>query len=146
MSKPIKAAKLRSIAFDVVAVQIGDSYRRGIIAHAAAGKMLANKRATLGHSEWLPWLKAHREPLGFDVRAAQRLMEIARIPKATLTTPLGAKQVARIWGNGKGGRGCGRQSCEWYSPHKAMAVVRPFFSGKIDTDPASCQEANDKYV
>src|SRR5438105_1764977 len=87
--------------FDVLAVRIGDAYRRGLVAHAEAGRLLADKKATLAHGEWEAWLKANREPLGFDsTRTAQRLMSIARVPKATLASPLSAKVITQnLWGH-----------------------------------------------
>jgi len=94
--------------FDVLAVAIGTAYRRGldshragIIAHAEAGVMLAKKKSELAHGQWLPWLKANRDALGFaSSRTAQKLMEIARVPNATLASHLHTNRLMkRLWGH-----------------------------------------------
>ena len=71
--------------FDADAVEIGELYRAGrgsFIAAAEdlleAGRRLAAKKASLSHGQWLPWLRANAEALGFtDDSTAQRLMKIA---------------------------------------------------------------------
>ena len=70
---------------DQDAIAIGDLYRqaRSSLADSArcsieAGCRLIAKKDSLSHGEWLPWLEAHAEELGFDTRrTAARLMEAA---------------------------------------------------------------------
>ena len=41
------------------------------------GQRLAAKHQELGHDNWLPWLEANVDVLGFGARTAQRLMAAA---------------------------------------------------------------------
>src|SRR5262245_11657167 len=66
---------------DQDAVEIGELYRKGcgsvvdsVCALLEAGHRLIAKKKNMKHGEWLPWLAAHADDLGFDVRKAQRLM------------------------------------------------------------------------
>ena len=43
--------------FDPIALRIGAAYRRGLQAYVEAGKGLLEKKASLKHGEWLPWLR-----------------------------------------------------------------------------------------
>lgn len=66
------------------------------------GERLKAKRATLNHGEWLPWVEANRETLGFGERTAQLLIKgAATNPKSTADlTPQAALKISRmIWGN-----------------------------------------------
>lgn len=70
---------------DADAVEIAALYLRGrnsLVASAEAllecGRKLAEKKATLAHGKWLPWLQANEAILGFETdRTAQRLMKAA---------------------------------------------------------------------
>jgi hypothetical protein len=119
--------------FDPIALKIGRAYKGGRGQMIEAGKLLAGVKATLKHGVWLPWLKANADALGFDhPSTASRLMHLAANPASTHD----------LWGNS--GRGSGNG--EWYSPPSLMAPIRTFFGGTIDRDPASCEEANSKWV
>jgi DNA modification methylase len=88
--------------FDPLALRIGLAYRRGLAAHVEAGKLLAEKKASLRHGQWLPWLRRNADALGFDSdRTAQRLIKLAA-ENPTLTTDLtDAHEITRkLWGNG----------------------------------------------
>jgi N6-adenosine-specific RNA methylase IME4 len=70
---------------DKDAVAIGELYRKARLsliesvryAHACGERLIA-KKATLGHGQWLPWLAANADVLGFDNRrTASRLMALA---------------------------------------------------------------------
>ena len=74
-------------AFDADAVGIGELYRAGrgsFIAAAeallkAGRRLIAKKESMRRHGDWLPWLEANAEALGFSTdRTAQRLMKIAK--------------------------------------------------------------------
>src|SRR5436190_18335100 len=90
--------------FDPLALRIGAAYRRGLAAYIEAGKILLEKKATLKHGEWLPWLAKNAAALGFKTdRTAQRLMKLAD-ENPTLTTDLPTFQEQQsltraLWGN-----------------------------------------------
>lgn len=69
---------------DADAKKIGDLYhraKRGAVESVRlllqAGSRLAKKKAELGHGEWLPWIEANEDTLGFKEQAAQRLIRAA---------------------------------------------------------------------
>ena len=72
---------------DQDAAEIGVLYRdarAGMVSSVRclieAGKRLATKKAALGHGQWLPWLVANADELGFDTpRTAQRLMDFIEV-------------------------------------------------------------------
>src|SRR5262249_14340165 len=133
------------------AIQIGDLYRKGKSSMVdsvryliEAGQRLVAKRDSLKHGEWLPWLEANADVLGFDTpRTAQRLMGIAA--NATLASHLDedtALQLNRqIWGHTNGGpRTLGTGETEWYTPARYVELARRVLDA-IDLDPASCDAA-----
>ncbi len=105
---------LSTAAADADAEAIGNLYRRSraslvesVTAAAEAGRRLAEKKASLRHGQWLPWLTANAEALGFDSpQTAQRLMRLGS--NASLTTHLDpdtAEALSReTWGNRTPGR------------------------------------------
>src|SRR5262245_9969677 len=96
---------------DSAAIEIGDLYRRGKSSMVdsvryliEAGQRLTAKKDSLKHGEWLPWLEANADALGFDNRStAQRLMNAAKRANGALTHHLNEEQAAvigrEIWGN-----------------------------------------------
>jgi hypothetical protein len=101
---------------DVDAVRIGglcrksresmeDSMRYAI----EAGHHLIAKKDSLAHGEWLPWLEANADTLGFDTRrTASRLMKLANeygSPNGTLASHLNDADIVQInrqiWGHTK---------------------------------------------
>ncbi len=94
---------------DAAASAIGDLYRRGKSSMAdsmrylaEAGQRLAEKKSQLQHGEWLPWLEANAEVLGFDApQTAQKLMAVARKYRVDAvygeTEALAASRL--LWGN-----------------------------------------------
>ena len=139
---------------DLLAVRIGEAYRRGLVAHAEAGKLLADRKSTLKHGEWLDWLKANAEPLGhISERTAQRLMKLAG-ENPTLASDLTDTKALtqRLWGKSPTPDAMTepglepQQSFEWYTPPEYVALVKAVFGGEIDLDVASCREANTRWV
>jgi len=66
---------------DSDAIQIGDLYRKGkssmvdsVRYLVEAGQRLVAKKDSLRHGEWLPWLEANADALGFGERTARLLM------------------------------------------------------------------------
>jgi hypothetical protein len=87
--------------------EIGDLYRRargcavkGVRYAIQAGSRLTDKKKSLAHGQWLPWLEANADVLGFDTpRTAQRLITAASkydVDVAFDEAPLISRE---IWGN-----------------------------------------------
>jgi hypothetical protein len=79
------------------------------------------------HGEWLPWLEANREKLGFGERTARRLLEIAANPQ--LTADLWRHEKRKI----RGTQGTGDN--EWYTPAKYVEMARKVL-GAFSADEA----------
>jgi N6-adenosine-specific RNA methylase IME4 len=108
-SLPAKRKPLTVIRPDKDAAEIGDLYRKahGSLVESirfaiACGKRLVLKKASLKHGEWLPWLRANADALGFDTPlTAQRLMKLAaNTSLATHLDEAGAVAISRqLWGH-----------------------------------------------
>jgi hypothetical protein len=95
---------------DQDAVAIGGLYRKGREAmldsfkyNLQAGRKLIHKKDSLPHGEWLAWLRANADVLGFKHRTtASRLMKAAAVNDAS-THPLNEAEAIRLnrklWGN-----------------------------------------------
>jgi len=136
---------------DSDAAQIGDLYRKGkssmvdsVRYLVEAGQRLIAKKGSLRHGEWLSWLTANADALGFDTpRTAQLLMRGAEKAKSTShLDESAARQLNReLWGNFQGGpRTLGTGETEWYTPARYVELARRVL-GAIDLDPASCDAA-----
>jgi N6-adenosine-specific RNA methylase IME4 len=97
---------------DQDAAEIGrlyGQYRKGIVDAVVywgeAGQRLAAKKSELGHGQWLPWLAANAEVLGFGERTAQLLIKGAKAnPKldfGNLTEATALALNRQIWGNNR---------------------------------------------
>jgi phage N-6-adenine-methyltransferase len=137
---------------DTTAIEIGDLYRKGKSSMVdsvryliEAGQRLTAKKGGLRHGEWLSWLEANADALGFDSpRTAQLLMRGAE--KAKLASHLDEDAAARIsreiWGHSGGPRTLGTGEYEWYTPPKYIELARAVL-GEIDLDPASSEKAQE---
>jgi phage N-6-adenine-methyltransferase len=138
---------------DFDAIEIGQLYLKGktsmvnsVRYFIEAGRRLIDKKAGLGHGEWLPWLRANAGALGFDNRStAQRLMNVAKKSNGALTHHLDETTAAalsrEIWNNNvRGTLGTGEN--EWYTPSKYIELARTVL-GEIDLDPASNAKAQE---
>jgi DNA N-6-adenine-methyltransferase (Dam)/Protein of unknown function (DUF3102) len=119
---------------DQDAVRIGSLYRaarKSAIESARhlieAGQRLAEKKKSLGHGEWLPWLAANAEVLGFrDRSTASRLMAAGK--RWCAGAPSDESEAVEV------GRAV------WGTPAEVIAMARSVL-GEIDLDPASCETA-----
>ncbi len=95
---------------DQDAVAIGTLYRKGRAAilksvryNLQAGRKLNKKKDSMPHGEWVPWLRANADLLGFKHRTtASRLMKAAAANDASThhLTEFEAMQINRkLWGN-----------------------------------------------
>ena len=113
----------------------------------ACGQRLAEKKAALGHGEWLPWLRANQAVLGFGERAAQLLIRGTENTKLTADseplTESRAIEISRtLWGNSPTPLMLQSNSVEWYTPAEYVEAARTVMGG-IDLDPASSAAANE---
>ena len=149
--------------FDPLALRIGHAYQRGLAAHAEAGRLLAEKRATLKRGEWLPWIKANAIALRFNTdRTAQRLMKLAADYPTLASDSLGLgaaeeKAIERLlWGHNTKTKTKATptrtpdadpsDSPQYlFSTVDLIALVKEVMD-EIDIDTSSCQEANDKFA
>jgi Protein of unknown function (DUF3102) len=95
---------------DKDAVAIGNlcSKARGSIVDSVkclieAGQKLTKKKESLGHGEWLPWLKENKDALGFSTpQTAGRLMKVGKLNVNAQFGETEAAQISRsVWGNTK---------------------------------------------
>jgi hypothetical protein len=122
----------RAMALDQDAVHIGSLYRearKSAVESARqlieAGRRLAEKRKSLAHGEWLPWLAANAEVLGFQDRStASRLMAAAKKWCAGAPSDEAeALEVGRaVWGHSVHRTDTGGP-IEWFTPAETITRV-----------------------
>jgi hypothetical protein len=122
-----------------------------------AGRRLKVKKASLPHGQWLPWLEANADALGFGdvVNTPQRLMKAAEKADSSLATNLTAdtaRALSReIWGHTASPRRAAtvaRQANTSSAPalgapnHPALDALRRMHREVVrDTKPAAVADA-----
>ncbi len=104
------------------------------------GRLLTEKKKTLGHGEWMSWVDRNCE---FSERQARRYMQAA---KRSLTSDLSHNEKLalgrEIWGNKDNHRTKGTGENEWYTPAEYVKAARKVL-GSIELDPASSDTAQE---
>jgi len=137
---------------DTDAADIGELYKKAktslvenVRFLAECGHRLVKKKSELAHGEWLPWLRANADVLGFDSDStARRLMALANRALTHDLEPSQALAISRkVWGN-KDTAHVSHNSGdnEWYTPPEYIEAARGAMGG-IDLDPASSDTANE---
>jgi hypothetical protein len=116
-----------------------------------AGQKLAKKKDEVGHGEWLPWLKANADTLGFAVQknachTAARLIKLANPNHAPARdfTETEASQISKsVWGHTKRKASKPRESKRGQTTpqlDKAKEIVRAKLEAKEPISPHKLQE------
>jgi len=154
---------------DQDALDIGELFERAqnlshdrVFCLQEAGNRLLKKKESLGHGQWLAWLKLNNNVLGFRSRGARTLIngaqwmesnwqlatvlqEIVTNPNATPESLARAEAIKKVIAGQfqPSIRGTfGRRRNEWYTPPEYISLARNVL-GDIDVDPASSQVAQE---
>ena len=120
---------------DVSPEAIGGLFRKANGSLLECGHRLLAKRISMQHGEWLPWLEANSEILGFGERTAQLLIKAAKT-SPQLTSDLPDAELNRlIWGNTS-------KPAPRISLEQAAASFLPMDESIVATVPATAAAAD----
>jgi phage N-6-adenine-methyltransferase len=156
---------------DQEAIAIGLIYQRAqasaandrVFYFSEVGSRLFKQKESLGHGQWLQWLRINQDVLGVNERAARSLIngaqwlasnwQLAKDLEEIVTDPHASEQdLARAsdirqlisWQFHPRLRGTlGRRRNEWYTPWPIIEKACNVFGGAIDLDPASSAVAQE---
>ena len=137
------------------AIAIGELYERSnsslveaVTARLECGRQLAEKKSSMAHGAWLPWLHDNADVLGFlDRGTASRLIKASEAngaPAPHLDGPTAVRLSREMWGHKTEITHVSANSGdnEWYTPSDIIERARAVLGG-FDLDPASSQLANE---
>ncbi len=146
----VRAVSIAGEIVDNDAIEIGQLYQKAghflvdsVKYQIECGQRLREKKASMKHGQWYPWLDSNMGVLGFAARTtATRLMKVANnAPAHDLDTPEAIQISRQIWGHNTPAN-YSSETNEWYTPVAYLQSVREFL-GEIDLDPASNAIANE---
>jgi hypothetical protein len=130
-----------------------------VLKHLECGQRLTEKQDSLLHGQWLPWLQANLDILGFappgpnqainTERTAQRLMKASKAnpsPATDLSVEQALKISRPMWGHKYARYGHCTGDPEWFTPTNVAEAVWNTFGGVIHLDPASNDVANREII
>jgi len=89
-----------AVAFGELYARSNSSFVDAVQLRLQCGQGLAEKKATMAHGEWGPWLAANEDILGFGERTARMLMVAAkRKLTSDLDVPEALSLSRRMWGH-----------------------------------------------
>ncbi len=152
MSAPHIAAELDDAGgglgevVDNDAIEIGELYEKARISivesvryQIECGQRLVEKKASMAHGEWLPWLQSNAGVLGFETdRTAQMLMKVAKAntKPASDFDHAQAVQISRqTWGHDKNIALKWTGDPEWFTPAKYIEAAREHLGGEPEHYP-----------
>ena len=110
---------------------------RSVISQALiAGQALLEAKEIVGHGGWAKWIEQH---CVFSERTARVYMQVARNPKTAGTADSLVDALDTLKAKGRYAFCSGDE--EWFTPKTIVDAARSVL-GRIDLDPASCQQAN----
>ncbi len=155
LSNPDMTALVNSEIVDNDAVEIGALYQKAgrslvdsVKYQIECGQRLTEKKATMKHGQWLPWLDSNLAVLGFSTRqTAAKLMKTVANGTSTLhlDPPEAVKISRQTWGNSTTRATAQTGDNEWFTPTEILDAAREVL-GQIDLDPASDDVAQDQVM
>ncbi len=134
LSNPDMTALVNSEIVDNDAIEIGQLYQNAgrslvdsVKYQIECGQRLTEKKATMKHGQWLPWLDSNLGVLGFSTRqTAAKLMKTVANGTSTLhlDPPEAVKISRQTWGNCTTRATAQTGDNEWFTPTEILDAAR----------------------